>query len=67
MPQLKAKLRGSLKAFLRDDAGATAIEYGLIAAATGIVIAAAMQPLRESSLWDVFAIISDRISELTSQ
>ena len=26
------------KEFLKDDAGATAIEYGLIAAATGLVL-----------------------------
>lgn len=26
------------KKFLKDDAGATAIEYGLIAAATGLVL-----------------------------
>jgi Flp pilus assembly pilin Flp len=67
MPQLKSKLSGKLKAFLRDDRAATAIEYGLIAVATSIVVAAAMDTLRESSLWDVFEVISDRISELTSQ
>lgn len=67
MPQLQAKLRGRLIAFLRDDAAATAIEYALIAAATGIVIAGATGPLRNSALWDVFQIISDRINELTSQ
>lgn len=31
--------------FLRDDKGATAIEYGLIAAATGLGIAAVMPSL----------------------
>lgn len=64
MPQLKVKTR---KTFLRDDTAATAIEYALIAATTGIVIAAAMGPLREAPLWGVFQIISDRITELTSQ
>jgi pilus assembly protein Flp/PilA len=32
--------------FLRDEQGATAIEYGLIAAATGLGIAAVMPSLK---------------------
>ncbi|VAW01212.1 Flp pilus assembly protein, pilin Flp [hydrothermal vent metagenome] len=34
-----------LKKFLKDESGATAIEYGLIAAATGLALAATLPTL----------------------
>ena len=46
--------------FLKDDSGATAIEYGLIAAATGLVLVAVM-PAVESALTGTFTTISDNM------
>jgi pilus assembly protein Flp/PilA len=43
--------------FLRDQSGATAIEYGLIAAATGLALVAVM-PLIASGLNATFTSIS---------
>ena len=43
--------------FLKDDSGATAIEYGLIAAATGLVLVAVM-PAVETALNTTFTTIS---------
>ncbi len=43
--------------FIKDDSGATAIEYGLIAAATGLVLVAVM-PAVESALDGTFTTIS---------
>lgn len=43
--------------FIKDDSGATAIEYGLIAAATGLVLVAVM-PAVESALDATFTTIS---------
>jgi pilus assembly protein Flp/PilA len=44
------------KKFLKDESGATAIEYGLIAAATGLALVAVM-PLIEANLSAMFAAI----------
>jgi pilus assembly protein Flp/PilA len=38
-------MRNALKKFIRDEAGATAIEYGLIAAGISIAIVVAVQSL----------------------
>lgn len=43
--------------FIKDDSGATAIEYGLIAAATGLVLVAVM-PAVSSALTTTFNSIS---------
>jgi len=43
--------------FIKDESGATAIEYGLIAAATGLVLVAVM-PAIESALTATFNSIS---------
>jgi pilus assembly protein Flp/PilA len=43
--------------FLKDDSGATAIEYGLIAAATGLALVAVM-PFIKTGLQTVFSSIS---------
>jgi pilus assembly protein Flp/PilA len=37
-----------IKKFLKDESGATAIEYALIAAATALVLVAVGQQLRDS-------------------
>ncbi|MFO1089030.1 MAG: Flp family type IVb pilin [Hyphomicrobiales bacterium] len=36
----------TILAFVKDESGATAIEYGLIAAATGLALVAAMPPIK---------------------
>jgi len=43
--------------FIKDESGATAIEYGLIAAATGLALVAIM-PTIKSQLGDIFSSIS---------
>jgi pilus assembly protein Flp/PilA len=42
---LEAKLKHHIKRFLADEAGATAIEYGLIAAGIALAIIAAVNGL----------------------
>ena len=43
--------------FVKDESGATAIEYGLIAAATGLALVAIM-PTIKTQLGDIFTQIS---------
>jgi pilus assembly protein Flp/PilA len=40
---MELEMTNSLKRFARDESGATAIEYGLIAAAIAVAIVAVMQ------------------------
>ena len=47
--------------FLKDESGATAIEYGLIAAATGLALAAIM-PSIKSSLSSTFSSINGALT-----
>ena len=53
-----------LAKFLKDDSGATAIEYGLIAAATGLVLVTVMPTLREQ-LSSVFGKINSGLQTPT--
>lgn len=46
--------------FFKDESGATAIEYGLIAAATGLALAAVM-PTIKTNLSGTFTTISDNL------
>ena len=46
---------------LKDESGATAIEYGLIAAATGLALVAAM-PAIETAIGTVFGSIASAMS-----
>jgi len=39
------KMKNILSAFIKDESGATAIEYGLIAALVGVVIITAVKKL----------------------
>jgi len=48
------------KRFLKDESGATAIEYGLIAALIAVVIIGAVTTLG-GNLTDIFGRISDRL------
>jgi pilus assembly protein Flp/PilA len=50
-----------MKKFLKSDLGATAIEYGLIAALISVVIIAALQ-LTGNSLKTVFNTISSQLT-----
>lgn len=47
--------------FLKDESGATAIEYGLIAALVGVGIIAALN-LLQVGLTDLFTMIADTLS-----
>lgn len=47
--------------FVKDESGATAIEYGLIAAAIGLMLVVAM-PLLSSALQTVFSSITGALN-----
>ena len=49
-----------LSKFFKDESGATAIEYGLIAAATGLALVATM-PTIKSSLSALFTSINSSL------
>ncbi|HZP68516.1 MAG TPA: Flp family type IVb pilin [Pseudolabrys sp.] len=49
-------------AFLKDESGATAIEYGLIAAGISVVIIAAVSSVG-SQLKNTFGTVADRLKE----
>jgi pilus assembly protein Flp/PilA len=50
-----------MKKFLKDESGATAIEYGLIAAALGLMLIAIM-PLLSSQLNTTFSKITSGLT-----
>lgn len=50
-----------LAKLLKDESGATAIEYGLIAAATGLALVATM-PLIETNLTSTFSSIGGSLT-----
>jgi pilus assembly protein Flp/PilA len=47
--------------FVKDESGATAIEYGLIAAATGLALVAVM-PTIKTKLESTFGNVSNKLS-----
>ncbi len=51
----------TMKRFMRDEDGVTAIEYGLIAALIAVVIIASVQAVG-TNLSAVFTYISDKLS-----
>ena len=51
----------TLKSFLRDESGATAIEYGLIAAGISVAIIVAVQGLG-TKVSDTFTNISTKLN-----
>jgi pilus assembly protein Flp/PilA len=55
-----------MKKFLKDESGATAIEYGLIAAALGLMLIAIM-PLLSSQLLTTFSKITTGLSGFNAQ
>ena len=54
-----------IKEFLRDESGATAIEYGLIAALVSIAAIAAMSAMG-NSLSDMFNTVSSELQNAQS-
>jgi pilus assembly protein Flp/PilA len=50
-----------LMRFVKDESGVTAIEYGLIAAATGLVLVATM-PTLKTALQGVFSSINNGLT-----
>ncbi len=54
-------LKKKIAAFVKDESGATAIEYGLIAAATGLALVVTM-PLINNKLKALFSDISDYLN-----
>jgi pilus assembly protein Flp/PilA len=61
MIKRSAKVKFNVKRFIRDDSGATAIEYGLIASMIGIAIIAGVQALG-TSLSGTFAKVSGNLA-----
>ncbi|PSC04625.1 Flp family type IVb pilin [Alsobacter soli] len=57
-------MRRLLNQFATDDRGATAIEYGLIAAIISLVIIGGSGSIR-SALWDTFNTILTRMAAAT--
>jgi pilus assembly protein Flp/PilA len=55
-----------MKKFLKDESGATAIEYGLIAAALGLMLIALM-PLLSSSLAATFSKVTTGLDGFNSK
>ena len=54
----------ALRKFLTDDSGATAIEYGLIAALVSVASIAALQAMG-NSLSDMFNTVSNELTSVT--
>ena len=55
----------SIKRFIRDESGATAIEYGLIAALLAVAIIAALQMVG-TELTGTFTKVSDELKAANS-
>lgn len=56
----------ALNYFLKDESGATAIEYGLIAALVSVASIVALQVLG-GSLNSIFGVISSKLGDIASQ
>ncbi len=54
-----------LMVFLKDDSGATAIEYGLIAALVSVAAITALSAMGDS-LVDIFTVVSDELQTAVS-
>lgn len=55
-----------IKSFLRDESGATAIEYGLIVSLIGVTLMIALQELGQS-LSGLYENIGNTLSSITSK
>lgn len=56
------KFRADIKEFTKDESGATAIEYGLIAAGISVAIIAAVQTVG-SDLSNTFTSVGNALSQ----
>ena len=56
----------ALQYFLKDESGATAIEYGLIAALVSVASIVALQALG-GSLTSIFGVVSSELNDIASQ
>jgi pilus assembly protein Flp/PilA len=52
-----------MKKFINDESGATAIEYGLIAAAMGLMLVAVM-PIISDAISEVFGELTSGLSSM---
>lgn len=50
-----------IECFVKDESGATAIEYGLIAAATGVALVLTM-PTIKNKLTDLFNTVANNLN-----
>jgi pilus assembly protein Flp/PilA len=57
----KERAMNTFVKFAKDESGVTAIEYGLIAAATGLALAAVM-PVIKTNLTTTFTAVSDNMN-----
>jgi pilus assembly protein Flp/PilA len=55
----------TLQSFVRDESGATAIEYGLIAALVSVAAIGALS-LMGGSLKSIFTVVKDQLSSAAS-
>ncbi len=53
-----------IKRFINDESGATAIEYGLIAAAMGLMLVVVMPPL-STAVQGVFSSLTTGVATVT--
>jgi pilus assembly protein Flp/PilA len=59
-------INNPLQYFLKNESGATAIEYGLIAALVSVASIVALQVLG-GSLNSIFGVISSKLGDIASQ
>ena len=58
-------MKNIVSRFVKDESGATAIEYGLIAALVGVGIIAALSNLRDG-LQNTFTTVSNELQSATN-
>jgi pilus assembly protein Flp/PilA len=56
----------ALQSFIKDETGATAIEYGLIAALVSVASILTLQALG-NSLSDIFGVVSSKLDNIASE
>jgi pilus assembly protein Flp/PilA len=56
----------ALKSFIKDETGATAIEYGLIAALVSVASILALQALG-NSLSGIFGVVGSKLDNIVSE
>jgi len=59
-------LKNTIQNFVRDESGATAIEYGLIAALVSVAAIVALQTLG-GSLSSIFSVVSSNLASAAAK